>query len=41
MEDIAVVREFPEVFPDDLTSPPPERQVEFYIDLVPGAAPIA
>ena len=41
MEDIAIVREFPEVFPDDLTSLPPERQVEFQIDLVPGAAPIA
>ena len=41
MDDIAVVREFPEVFPDDLTSLPPERQVEFQIHLVPGAAPIA
>ncbi|KAI3707163.1 hypothetical protein L6452_25432 [Arctium lappa] len=41
MEDIVIVREFPEVFPDDLTSLPPERQVEFQIDLVPGAAPIA
>ncbi|KAI3770484.1 hypothetical protein L6452_01618 [Arctium lappa] len=41
MEDIPVVREFPEVFPDDLTSLPLERQVEFHIDLVPRAAPIA
>ncbi|KAI3748391.1 hypothetical protein L6452_11427 [Arctium lappa] len=41
MEDIAIVREFSEVFPDDLTSLPPERQVEFQIDLVPRAAPIA
>ncbi|KAI3724050.1 hypothetical protein L2E82_35815 [Cichorium intybus] len=38
MEDIKVVNEFPEVFPDDL---PPIRQVEFRIDLVPGASPIA
>ncbi|GJS71109.1 putative reverse transcriptase domain-containing protein [Tanacetum coccineum] len=32
---------FPEVFPKDLLSLPPTRQVEFQIDLVPGAAPVA
>ncbi|GJV07443.1 putative reverse transcriptase domain-containing protein [Tanacetum coccineum] len=31
----------PEVFPDDLPGLPPSRQVEFKIDLVPGAAPVA
>ena len=36
-----VVREFPDVFPEDLPGLPPERQVEFHIDLTPGAAPIA
>ncbi|XP_035830807.1 uncharacterized protein LOC118480193 [Helianthus annuus] len=41
LEDIPVVREFPEVFPEDLPGLPPQRQVEFRIDLVPGAAPIA
>ncbi|KAI3788522.1 hypothetical protein L2E82_01291 [Cichorium intybus] len=41
MEDIKVVNEFPEVFPDDLPGLPPIRQVEFRIDLVPGASPIA
>nr|GEZ40306.1 putative reverse transcriptase domain-containing protein [Tanacetum cinerariifolium] len=41
LEDIPVVREFPEVFPEDLPSLPPVRQVEFQIDLIPGAAPIA
>nr|KAJ0192365.1 hypothetical protein LSAT_V11C800454700 [Lactuca sativa] len=38
---IPVVREFQDVFPDDLTSLPPDRQVEFRIDLTPGVAPIA
>ncbi|KAI3778829.1 hypothetical protein L2E82_08214 [Cichorium intybus] len=40
-KDIEVVKEFPEVFPDELPGLPPERQVEFRIDLVPGASPIA
>ncbi|GJY87570.1 putative reverse transcriptase domain-containing protein [Tanacetum coccineum] len=35
------VRDFPEVFPEDLPGLPPIRQVEFQIDLVPGAAPVA
>ncbi|KAK1414436.1 hypothetical protein QVD17_30180 [Tagetes erecta] len=41
VEDIPVIREFPEVFPEDLTGLPPVRQVEFRIDLVPGATPVA
>ncbi|GKC26390.1 putative reverse transcriptase domain-containing protein [Tanacetum coccineum] len=41
LEDIPVVREFPEVFPKDLLGPPPIRQVEFQINLIPGAAPVA
>ncbi|GJT67890.1 putative reverse transcriptase domain-containing protein [Tanacetum coccineum] len=41
LEDVPVVREFPEVFPEDLPGIPPTRQVEFRIDLVPGAAPVA
>ena len=36
-----MVREFADVFPEELPGVPPERQVEFKIDLVPGAAPIA
>ena len=32
--------EFPDVFPKKLPRVPPERQVEFRIDLVPGAVPI-
>ncbi|GKC96034.1 putative reverse transcriptase domain-containing protein [Tanacetum coccineum] len=41
LEDIPVVREFPEFFPKDLPGLPPVRQVEFQIDLIPGAAPVA
>ncbi|GKD84013.1 putative reverse transcriptase domain-containing protein [Tanacetum coccineum] len=41
IEDIPVVREFLEVFPEDLPGLPPVRQVEFQIDLIPGAAPVA
>ncbi|GKB25610.1 putative reverse transcriptase domain-containing protein [Tanacetum coccineum] len=40
LEDVPVVREFPEVFPEDLPGLPPVRQVEFQIDLIPGAAPV-
>ncbi|KAI3797676.1 hypothetical protein L1987_32938 [Smallanthus sonchifolius] len=41
VQDIPIVRDFPEVFPDDLPGLPPVRQVEFRIDLVPGANPVA
>ncbi|GJX81688.1 putative reverse transcriptase domain-containing protein [Tanacetum coccineum] len=41
LEDVPTVREFSEVFPEDLPGLPPARQVEFQIDLVPGAAPVA
>ncbi|GJX90434.1 putative reverse transcriptase domain-containing protein [Tanacetum coccineum] len=41
LEDVPIVRDFPDVFPEDLPGLPPARQVEFQIDLVPGAAPVA
>ncbi|GKF46130.1 hypothetical protein Tco_0135932, partial [Tanacetum coccineum] len=41
LKDVPIVQDFPEVFPDDLSGLPPTRQVEFQIDLVPGAAPVA
>ncbi|GJS16714.1 reverse transcriptase domain-containing protein [Tanacetum coccineum] len=41
LEDIPVVREFSEVFPKNLPGLPPVRQVEFQIDLIPGATPVA
>ncbi|XP_035836054.1 protein FAR1-RELATED SEQUENCE 5-like [Helianthus annuus] len=40
IDDIPVVQEFPDVFPEELPGLPPHRQVEFHIDLTPGAAPI-
>ncbi|XP_019056861.1 PREDICTED: uncharacterized protein LOC109116239 [Tarenaya hassleriana] len=36
LEDTAVVREFPDVFPDELPGLPPEREVDFSIEVVPG-----
>ncbi|GJX49029.1 putative reverse transcriptase domain-containing protein [Tanacetum coccineum] len=41
LEDVPIVRYFLEVFPEDLPGLPPSRQVEFQIDLVPCAAPVA
>nr|GEX91531.1 transposon Tf2-9 polyprotein [Tanacetum cinerariifolium] len=41
LEDVSIVREFLEVFLKDLPGLPPAQQVEFQIDLVPGAAPVA
>jgi hypothetical protein len=41
IEDIRVVSEYPDVFLDDLPGMPPERDIEFIIDLLPGTAPIA
>ncbi|GJU60311.1 putative reverse transcriptase domain-containing protein [Tanacetum coccineum] len=41
IEDVPIVRDFPEVFPEDLPGLPPTRPVEFQIDLIPGAAPVA
>ncbi|GKF88408.1 hypothetical protein Tco_0259285, partial [Tanacetum coccineum] len=38
---VPVLQEFPKVFPEDLPGIPPTRQVEFRIDLIPGATPVA
>ncbi|GKD16154.1 putative reverse transcriptase domain-containing protein [Tanacetum coccineum] len=40
IEDVSVIRNFSEVFPEDLSGLPPIRQVEFHIELIPGAAPV-
>ncbi|GKD47281.1 putative reverse transcriptase domain-containing protein [Tanacetum coccineum] len=40
LEDVPIIRDFPEVFPDDLPGLPLPRKVEFRIDLVLGAAPV-
>ncbi|GKE01754.1 putative reverse transcriptase domain-containing protein [Tanacetum coccineum] len=41
LEDVLVIRDFLEVFPEELPGLPPPRQVEFRIDLILGAAPVA
>jgi hypothetical protein len=41
LEVIKVVSEFPDVFPKDLPVIPPERKVEFSIELIPDTAPIS
>ncbi|GJT54954.1 putative reverse transcriptase domain-containing protein [Tanacetum coccineum] len=41
LEDVPIVQDFLEVFPEDLPGLLPTRQVEFQIDLIPGAAPVA
>nr|GEY78596.1 reverse transcriptase domain-containing protein [Tanacetum cinerariifolium] len=40
LDDIQVVRDFPEVFPDDLSGLPAMREIEFRIDLIPGTLPV-
>ncbi|GJV88303.1 putative reverse transcriptase domain-containing protein [Tanacetum coccineum] len=41
LEDVPIVQNFPEVFPEDLPGLPLTRQVEFQIDLIPSVAPVA
>ena len=41
VDEILVVREFPDVFPNDIAGLPPDREVEFTIDLIPGTEPIS
>ncbi|CAJ2644645.1 unnamed protein product [Trifolium pratense] len=41
VEELPVVCEFPDVFPEDVSDVPPKREVEFTIDLVPGTSPIS
>jgi hypothetical protein len=41
IQDISIVCEFPDVFPEDLPGLPPERDVEFVIELKPGTAPVS
>ena len=41
LEDIPIVKEFPDVFPNDISGLPPDREVDFTIDLIPGTEPIS
>ncbi|GKA51832.1 putative reverse transcriptase domain-containing protein [Tanacetum coccineum] len=41
LKDVPILRDFPDVFPEDLPGLPPVRPVEFHIDLIPGAVAVA
>jgi hypothetical protein len=41
IKDIRIVSKFPDVFPEELPGMPPERKVEFAIELIPGTTPIS
>nr|GEX57383.1 putative reverse transcriptase domain-containing protein [Tanacetum cinerariifolium] len=41
LKDVPIVQDFPDVFLEDFLGIPPTRQVEFQIDLIPGAVPVA
>jgi hypothetical protein len=41
LHDVPMVRDFPNVFLEDLLGIPPDREIEFQIDLFPGAQPVA
>ena len=41
MEDIPIVKEFLDVFPDDISGLPPNKAIEFVIELIPGTEPIS
>ena len=40
-EEVPVVRDFPDVFPEELPGMPPNRDIEFLIELLPGTGPIS
>ncbi|KAL8120052.1 hypothetical protein AgCh_017255 [Apium graveolens] len=41
LDEIPKVREFPDVFTEELPGLPPDREIEFFIDLIPGAEPVS
>jgi hypothetical protein len=41
LEDIRVVQDYPDVFPEELPRMPPDRDIEFLIELLPGTPPIS
>ena len=41
VEEVPIVCEYPNVFPKELPGMPPDQDVEFVIDLLPGTGPIA
>ena len=40
-EEVPVVQDFPDVFPEELPGMPPDREIEFLIELLPGTTPIS
>ena len=40
-EEVPVVKDYPDVFPEELSSMPPDRDIEFLIQLLPGTGPIS
>jgi hypothetical protein len=41
LEEILVVQKYPDVFPEELSGMPPDRDIEFLIELLPGTPPIS
>ena len=41
VERVPIIKEYPDVFPKELGTLPPEREIEFVVDLLPKAAPIS
>ncbi|XP_074355992.1 uncharacterized protein LOC141695661 [Apium graveolens] len=41
LDEIPIVREYPNVFPEEFPGLPPDREIEFSIDLIPGAEPVS
>jgi hypothetical protein len=41
LDQVSVVCEYPDVFPEELLGMPPDRDIEFIIELIPGTSPIA
>ncbi|XP_057249962.1 uncharacterized protein LOC130591075 [Beta vulgaris subsp. vulgaris] len=41
LSDIPIVCEYPDIFPEEIPGMPPEREIDFSINLVPGSAPIS
>ena len=40
-EEVPVVKDYPDVFPEELPGMPPDRDIEFLIELLPGVGPIS
>jgi hypothetical protein len=41
LEEILVVQKYPDVFPEELSGMPPDRDIEFLIEVLPGTPPIS